>query len=87
MIKERNGNSVNFDEIEIKVVPGVNKYRMFDEGGYTDFSLEKTEGGYTLKIDDEYAPVKAEYTVDFMGKERQKITLKNGQKQVFFRED
>ena len=54
MIKERTGNSANFDEIELKVVPGVNKYRMFDEGGYTDFSLEKTEGGYTLKIDDEY---------------------------------
>ena len=87
MIKGRKGNSQKFDEIELKVVPGENKYRMFDEGGYTDFSLEKVDGGYVFKIDDEFAPIGAEYTVDFMGKERQKITLKNGQKQVFFRED
>ena len=87
MIKGRKGNSQKFDEIELKVVPGENKYRMFDEGGYTDFSLEKVDGGYVFKIDDEFAPIGAEYTVDFMGKERQKITLKKGEKEVFLREE
>jgi alpha-glucosidase (family GH31 glycosyl hydrolase) len=86
MLKARGGNSQTFDEIEIRVYAGEGDYRMFDEGGYTDFSVEKVDGGYVVRIDDTYAPVKAEIAIDFVGNTRQKVVLSKGQKEVFFRE-
>ena len=86
MLKARGGNSQTFDEIEIRVYAGEGNYRMFDEGGYTDFSVEKVDGGYVVKIDDTYAPVKAEIAIDFVGNTCQKVVLSKGQKEVFFRE-
>ena len=86
MIKERNGNSIKFDEIEIRVYPGNNKYRMFDESGYTDIEVRKVEGGYMVSVDDTYAPEKAEITIKFMSITPQKVQLKKGEKQVFFEE-
>ena len=86
LIKERNGNSTDFDQLEVRVYPGDNKYRMFDHGGYTDFEVQKVEGGYAVKIDDTHAPLKAEITISFMGRTPQKVQLEKGQKQVFFEE-
>ncbi len=85
MLKTRNGNSTDFDELEVRVYPGNNKYRMFDEGGYTDFEVCEVDDGYVVKIDDEYAPVKAEITVEFVGDKTQKVLLKKGQKEIFFK--
>ena len=85
MLKTRNGNSTDFDELEVRVYPGNNKYRMFDEGGYTDFEVCEVDDGYVVKIDDEFAPVKAEITVDFVGDKTQKVLLKKGQKEIFFK--
>jgi alpha-glucosidase (family GH31 glycosyl hydrolase) len=85
MLKTRNGNSTDFDELEVRVYPGNNKYRMFDEGGYTDFEVCEVDEGYVVKIDDEFAPVKAEITVEFVGDKTQKVLLKKGQKEIFFK--
>ena len=85
MLKTRNGNSTDFDELEVRVYPGNNKYRMFDEGGYTDFEVCEVDEGYVVKIDDEFAPVKAEITVEFVGDKTQKVLLKQGQKEIFFK--
>jgi alpha-glucosidase (family GH31 glycosyl hydrolase) len=85
MLKTRNGNSTDFDELEVRVYPGNNKYRMFDEGGYTDFEVCEVDEGYAVKIDDEFAPVKAEITVEFVGDKTQKVLLKKGQKEIFFK--
>ena len=86
MLKPRNGNSQSFDELEVRVYAGDGNYRMFDEGGYTDFWVEKVDGGYVVKIDDTYAPIKAEITIDFVGNTREKVFLKKGQTEVYFRE-
>ena len=86
MLKPRNGNSQSFDELEVRVYAGDGNYRMFDEGGYTDFWVEKVDGGYVVKIDDTYAPIKAKITIDFVGNTREKVVLKKGQTEVYFRE-
>ena len=86
MLKKRNGNSQIFDELEVRVYPGDNKYRMFDEGGYTDFEVERVEDGYVVRVDDTYAPIKAEITIDFVGSTAGKVLLKRGQKEVLFRQ-
>ena len=86
MFKPRNGNGQSFDELEVRVYAGDGNYRMFDEGGYTDFWVEKVDGGYVVKIDDTYAPIKAKITIDFVGNTREKVFLKKGQTEVYFRE-
>ena len=84
MLAEGKGNSTVFDELVVRVYPGDNKYRMFDEGGYTDFEVKNTDAGYMVSVDDSNAPVRAKITIEFMGKEPQTITLSEGQKEVFF---
>ena len=84
MLAEGKGNSTVFDELVVRVYPGDNKYRMFDEGGYTDFEVKNTDAGYMVSVDDSNAPVRAKITIEFMGKEPQTIALSEGQKEVFF---
>ena len=84
MLAEGKGNSTVFDELVVRVYPGDNKYRMFDEGGYTDFEVKNTDAGYMVSVDDSNAPVRAKITIEFMGKEPQIIALSEGQKEVFF---
>ena len=86
MLKPRKGNSQIFDQLEVRVYAGEGKYRMFDEGGYTDFEVAKIEGGYVVKIDDTYAPIKAEITIDFVGNICEKVLVKKGQNEVYFRQ-
>ena len=86
MLKPRKGNSQIFDQLEVRVYAGESKYRMFDEGGYTDFEVAKIEGGYVVKIDDTYAPIKAEITIDFVGNVCEKVLVKKGQNEVYFRQ-
>ena len=84
MIAKRDGNSQKFDSLEVKVYAGEGEYRMFDEGGFTDFKLTETEGGYLLTINDDNNPQKADYKVTFVDREEETVILEKGQKQVTF---
>lgn len=84
MIAKRDGNSQKFDSLEVKVYAGEGEYRMFDEGGFTDFKLTETEGGYLLTINDDNNPRKADYKVTFVDREEETVILEKGQKQVTF---
>ena len=84
MIAKRDGNSQKFDSLEVKVYAGEGEYRMFDEGGFTDFKLTETEGGYLLTINDDNNPQKADYKVTFVDREGETVILEKGQKQVTF---
>ena len=84
MIAKREGNSQKFDSLEVKVYAGEGEYRMFDEGGFTDFKLTETEGGYLLTINDDNNPQKADYKVTFVDREEETVILEKGQKQVTF---
>ena len=86
MLAERNGNSTNFDDLVVRVYPGNNEYRMFDEGGHTDFRVRKVDEGYAVSVDDSCAPVKAKITIEFMGREPQMVTLLGEEKEVLFKE-
>lgn len=50
MLKRREGNSMDFDEIETLVFVGEGSYTMYDEAGKIDFAMEKDGAGYVLKI-------------------------------------
>ena len=84
MIAKRDGNSQKFDSLEVKVYAGEGEYRMFDEGGFTDFKLTETEGSYLLTINDDNNPQKADYKVTFVDREEETVILEKGQKQVTF---
>ena len=84
MIAKRDGNSQKFDALEVKVYAGEGEYRMFDEGGFTDFKLTEIEGGYLLIINDDNNPQKADYKVTFVDREEETVILEKGQKQVTF---
>ena len=84
MIAKREGNSQKFDSLEVKVYAGEGEYRMFDEGGFTDFKLTEIEGGYLLTINDDNNPQKADYKVTFVDREEETVILEKGQKQVTF---
>ena len=84
MIAKRDGNSQKFDALEVKVYSGEGEYRMFDEGGFTDFKLTEIEGGYLLTINDDNNPQKADYKVTFVDREEETVILEKGQKQVTF---
>lgn len=84
MIAKRDGNSQKFDSLEVKVYAGEGEYRMFDEGGFTDFKLTEIEGGYLLTINDDNNPQKADYKVTFVDREEETVILEKGQKQVTF---
>ena len=84
MIAKRDGNSQKFDSLEVKVYAGEGEYRMFDDGGFTDFKLTETEGGYLLTINDDNNPQKADYKVTFVDREEETVILEKGQKQVTF---
>lgn len=84
MIAKRDGNSQKFDSLEVKVYAGEGEYRMFDEGGFTDFKLTEIEGGYLLTINDDSNPQKADYKVTFVDREEETVILEKGQKQVTF---
>ena len=84
MIAKRDGNSQKFDSLEVKVYAGEGEYRMFDAGGFTDFKLTETEGGYLLTINDDNNPQKADYKVTFVDREEETVILEKGQKQVTF---
>ena len=84
MIAKREGNSQKFDSLEVKVYAGEGEYRMFDEGGFTDFKLTETEGGYLLTINDDNNPQKADYKVTLVDREEETVILEKGQKQVTF---
>ncbi len=84
MIAKRDGNSQKFDALEVKVYAGEGEYRMFDEGGFTDFKLTEIEGGYLLTINDDNNPQKADYKVTFVDREEETVILEKGQKQVTF---
>jgi alpha-glucosidase (family GH31 glycosyl hydrolase) len=84
MLKDRGGNSQIFDELEIKVYKGEGSFRLHDVGGYTDISVTKVEGGYEVKVDDTYQPVKADIMVTFVGNATTSVTLERGQKTLFF---
>lgn len=84
MIAKREGNSQKFDALEVKVYAGEGEYRMFDEGGFTDFKLTEIEGAYLLTINDDNNPQKADYKVTFVDREEETVILEKGQKQVTF---
>ena len=84
MIAKRDGNSQKFDSLEVKVYAGEGEYRMFDEGGFTDFKLTEIEEGYLLTINDDNNPQKADYKVTFVDREEETVILEKGQKQVTF---
>ena len=84
MLKDRSGNSQIFDELEIRVYKGEGRFRMHDVGGYTDISVTKVEGGYEVKVDDTYAPVKADIVVTFVGDVTTSVPLERGQNTIFF---
>ena len=84
MIAKREGNSQKFDSLEVKVYAGEGEYRMFDEGGFTDFKLTEIEEGYLLTINDDNNPQKADYKVTFVDREEETVILEKGQKQVTF---
>ena len=84
MIAKREGNSQKFDALEVKVYAGEGEYRMFDEGGFTDFKLTEIEGGYLFTINDDNNPQKADYKVTFVDREEETVILEKGQKQVTF---
>ena len=84
MIAKREGNSQKFDSLEVKVYAGEGEYRMFDEGGFTDFKLTEIEGGYLFTINDDNNPQKADYKVTFVDREEETVILEKGQKQVTF---
>ena len=84
MIAKREGNSQKYDALEVKVYAGEGEYRMFDEGGFTDFKLTEIEGGYLLTINDDNNPQKADYKVTFVDREEETVILEKGQKQVTF---
>ena len=84
MIAKRDGNSQKFDSLEVKVYAGEGEYRMFDEGGFTDFKLTEIEGGYLLTINDDNNPQNADYKVTFVDREEETVILEKGQKQVTF---
>lgn len=84
MIAKRDGNSQKFDSLEVKVYAGEGEYRMFDEGGFTDFKLTEIEGGYLLTINDDNNSQKADYKVTFVDREEETVILEKGQKQVTF---
>ena len=84
MIAKREGNSQKFDSLEVKVYAGEGEYRMFDDGGFTDFKLTEIEGGYLLTINDDNNPQKADYKVTFVDREEETVILEKGQKQVTF---
>lgn len=84
MIAKRDGNSQKFDALEVKVYAGEGEYRMFDEGGFTDFKLTEVEDGYLLTINDDNNPQKADYKVTFVDREEETVILEKGQKQVTF---
>ena len=50
MLPERKGNSQDFDELEVRVFAGENKYTLFDKQGSIDFDLKQSENGYTLTV-------------------------------------
>lgn len=50
MLAERSGNSQEFDDLEIRVFPGENKYTMYDEAGEIEFELAEDGGNYVLHI-------------------------------------
>ncbi len=78
MIKERLGNSQIFDELEVKVYPGNGKYRMHDEGGYTDFEVREENGEYLFTVDQSNNKQKAKITVVFQGREEKRLSLEEG---------
>ena len=84
MIAKRDGNSQKFDALEVKVYAGEGEYRMFDEGGFTDFKLTEIDEGYLLTINDDNNPQKADYKVTFVDREEETVILEKGQKQVTF---
>lgn len=84
MIAKREGNSQKFDSLEVKVYAGEGEYRMFDEGGFTDFKLTEIEGGYLLTINHDNNPQKADYKVTFVDREEETVILEKSQKQVTF---
>ena len=84
MIAKGVGNSQKFDSLEVKVYAGEGEYRMFDEGGFTDFKLTEIEEGYLLTINDDNNPQKADYKVTFVDREEETVILEKGQKQVTF---
>ncbi len=51
MLAKRDGNSQEFDDLEIRVFPGENEYTMYDETGKIDFVLSKDGERYILGID------------------------------------
>lgn len=50
MLAERKGNSMDFDELEIKVYPGENEYTMFDEQGGLKLTMHGDGKHYLLSI-------------------------------------
>ncbi len=78
MIAERSGNSQIFDELEVRVYPGNGKYRMHDEGGYTDFEVKEVNGEYVFTADQSNNKQKAKITVTFCGKEKKSYPLEDG---------
>lgn len=50
MLKRRDGNSMEFDELEAYIFVGEGSYTMYDEVGKIDFAMEKDGEGYVLKI-------------------------------------
>lgn len=50
LLAERKGNSQTFDELEVRVYSGENRFRMYDEKGFVDFELKRTENGFEFSI-------------------------------------
>ena len=50
MLINRTGNSMQFDELEVKVFVGEGKYTLYDEQGSVYFVMQKDEEAYTLTV-------------------------------------
>lgn len=84
MLAKGRSNSQKFDRLEVRVYAGNGKYRMFDEGGFTDFEVKEIPDGYEVSVDDSLNTEKAEYKITFVDREEDTAILEKGQNKVVF---